>query len=94
MRRLKIDLHCIRQPETEIADVEKIRQALATDTAITHIALVHCETTTGLLNPIEEVGKLASEYGKVYIVDAMSSFGGYPMTLEGTARRLPDLVGQ
>ena len=48
---------------------------------ITHIAMVHSETTTGMLNPIEEVAALAKEYGKRYIVDAMSSFGGIPLDI-------------
>ncbi|TNC56065.1 aminotransferase class V-fold PLP-dependent enzyme, partial [Klebsiella quasipneumoniae] len=45
------------------------------------IAMVHSETTTGMLNPIEEVAALAKEYGKRYIVDAMSSFGGIPLDI-------------
>jgi 2-aminoethylphosphonate-pyruvate transaminase len=49
---------------------------------VTHVALVHCETTTGLLNPVEEVGALCRRYGKIYILDAMSSFGGIPMTVD------------
>lgn len=63
-----------RQP-----DVDKIRLYLEEDESITHIAMVHCETTTGLLNPIESVGQLAQQFHKTYIVDAMSSFGGVPI---------------
>ncbi len=62
-------------------DVAAIEQILQTDPAITHIAMVHSETTTGMLNPIEEVAVLAQRYGKRYIVDAMSSFGGIPMDI-------------
>jgi len=40
--------------------------------------VVHCETTTGMLNPIKELGEIVKKYGKEYIVDAMSSFGGIP----------------
>jgi len=54
-------------------------RALAADEAITHIALVHCETTTGILNPITEVGRVAKRHGRVYIVDAMSSFVAVPI---------------
>ncbi|MFK3705795.1 2-aminoethylphosphonate--pyruvate transaminase [Raoultella sp. BIGb0138] len=60
-------------------DVATIAQILEDDPAITHIAMVHSETTTGMLNPIAEVAVLAQRYGKRYIVDAMSSFGGIPM---------------
>lgn len=47
----------------------------------THIAMIHCETTTGLLNPIAAIGTLAKEYGLSFIVDAMSSFGGIPIDI-------------
>ncbi len=48
----------------------------------THIAMVHCETTTGRLNPIQEVGDIARRAGVSYIVDAMSSFGGMEIDIE------------
>lgn len=57
----------------------EVRALLQNDSAITHVAVVHCETTTGMLNPIAEIGKVVKEFGKTYIVDAMSSFGGVPM---------------
>jgi 2-aminoethylphosphonate-pyruvate transaminase len=49
---------------------------LQEDPQITHVAMVHCETTTGMLNPIKAIGDIAKKYKKVFIVDAMSSFGG------------------
>ena len=81
-RRLEIDCTEITQPETEPADLRRIEAALEGDPAITHLALVHCETTTGMLNPAAEAGALAGRYGKSYILDAMSSFGGIPMTMD------------
>ncbi|GLR08417.1 2-aminoethylphosphonate--pyruvate transaminase [Mixta theicola] len=60
-------------------DASEIDRILDEDRSITHIAMVHCETTTGMLNPIAEVAELAQRYGKIYIVDAMSSFGGIPL---------------
>jgi len=81
-RRLKIDVHEIAQVETEPSDVARIEAALREDPAITHVALVHCETTTGMLNPVREVGQLARQFGKTYIVDAMSSLGGIPLSME------------
>jgi 2-aminoethylphosphonate-pyruvate transaminase len=80
--RLRIDCHELAHAETERADLERMRQALESDPSITHVAMAHCETTTGMLNPAEEVGKLTRRYGKKYILDAMSSFGGVPMTME------------
>ena len=55
---------------------DELKRLLEEDREITHIATVHCETTTGILNPLEMIAKLAMEQGKTLIVDAMSSFGG------------------
>ncbi|MCG9536330.1 2-aminoethylphosphonate--pyruvate transaminase [Providencia huaxiensis] len=74
--------HCIYDcGEVSLLDLQQIEQILQQDNPITHIAMVHCETTTGILNPIEKVAKLAKQYQKRYIVDAMSSFGGVPMDI-------------
>lgn len=80
--RLRIARAVIELPETEPADPKRVAAALAADAALTHVALVHCETTTGMLNPAAEVGRVVAEQGKSFIVDAMSSFGGMPLTLE------------
>jgi 2-aminoethylphosphonate-pyruvate transaminase len=79
---LGIDHADLVQPETSPVDPAAVARMLARDRAITHVGVVHCETTTGVLNPIVEVGRVAAEYGKVYLVDAISSFGGIPLTLE------------
>lgn len=60
----------------KIPSAEKIAEILDKDPAITHIAMVHSETTSGILNDIEAVGKVVKERGRTFIVDAMSSFGG------------------
>ncbi|WP_342488259.1 2-aminoethylphosphonate--pyruvate transaminase [Cytobacillus sp. FSL W7-1323] len=54
----------------------EIRNLLSLDNEITHIVMVHCETTTGILNPIEMIANVAKETNKTLIIDAMSSFGG------------------
>lgn len=69
---------CGELARPDLADLAAYLQA---DPTISHIALVHCETTTGMLNPIREVGELARRYGKIYLVDAMSSFGGIPLDM-------------
>ncbi len=51
-------------------------ELLDEDPGITHVSMVHSETTSGILNDIEAVGKVVKEKGRVFIVDAMSSFGG------------------
>ncbi len=80
--RLRVPRLAVLLAETEPADVDWIRELLLADPGVTHLALVHCETTTGLLNPVAAVGRLAAEFGKVFIVDAMSSFGGIPFTVQ------------
>jgi 2-aminoethylphosphonate-pyruvate transaminase len=65
--------------EVDPPDLEALERTLETDPAITHVAVVHCETTTGMLNPVDRIGEIVQAHGKVYIVDAMSSFGGIPM---------------
>lgn len=59
-----------------------IREKLEKDPSITHIIMVHCETTTGILNPLEMVSELAKTYDKTLIIDAMSSFGGIEINVE------------
>ena len=87
-RLLKIaDVHKISTSElTFVEDIQPaphvLEQALQSDQAITHVAVIHCETTTGIINPIEEYGKIAKAHNCIYIVDAMSSFGAYPIDLK------------
>ena len=54
----------------------KIAEILDGDGRITHVAMVHSETTSGILNDISSVAKVVKERGRTFIVDAMSSFGG------------------
>src|SRR5699024_4067844 len=57
-------------------DEAELRYILDEDQQITHIVMVHCETTTGILNPIKMVSNLSKVYQKTLVIDAMSSFGG------------------
>ena len=82
--RLKIRYQVLSFPEVEPVDPATVERALWADSELTHVALVHCETTTGILNPAEEVGAVCRRHGKVYILDAMSSFAGIPLSVEGT----------
>lgn len=80
--RLKIDCLEIKQPETTSPDLGQLKKVIQQETGLTHVAMVHCETTTGMLNPVEAIGQLVHQAGLTYIVDAMSSFGGIPMSME------------
>jgi 2-aminoethylphosphonate-pyruvate transaminase len=68
--------------ETEQVSVEYVDDYLAHNAEITHVAVVHCETTTGILNPLKEITHMVKMHGKKLIVDAMSSFGGVPLDVE------------
>jgi len=61
---------------TTAADVERL---LAADATVTHVGLVHCETSTGILNPLQDVAAAVARHGRSLIVDAMSSFGALPI---------------
>lgn len=65
-----------RRPEPEEVD------ALIAAKGITHLAMVHCETTTGILNDIQAVGDVCRRRGVTFIVDAMSSFGGMDIPVQ------------
>ena len=60
----------------KVPDAAAAAKILAEDPEITHVSMVHSETTSGILNDIESVAKAVKAAGKVFIVDAMSSFGG------------------
>ncbi|XP_063879156.1 2-aminoethylphosphonate--pyruvate transaminase-like [Scylla paramamosain] len=72
--------------------VHEVKRLLEKDAAWTTVAIVHCETSSGVINPVEEVGLLVHRYcpGAVFFVDAMSSFGAVPLDL--TAARIDYLV--
>jgi 2-aminoethylphosphonate-pyruvate transaminase len=54
---------------------EDLERALLADRSITHVAVVHCETSAGILNPLKEIALAVARHGRSLIVDAMSSFG-------------------
>jgi 2-aminoethylphosphonate-pyruvate transaminase len=68
--------------ENIVPPVEDAEEVMRNDESITHVAIVHCETTTGIFNDIAGIGQLASKYNKIFIVDAMSSFGAVPIDLK------------
>lgn len=65
--------------EDQPADPARIAAVLAADPQITHVAQVHCETGTGILNPLDEIGTIVRRAGRRMIVDAMSTFGALPL---------------
>ncbi len=78
---LKIDTVTLEYAENTTPDLRQIEEALKTDSKITNVSVVHCETTTGIVNPIREIGEIVAQSGTGYFVDAMSSFGAVPVNL-------------
>ena len=62
-------------------DVDRL---LAADRSITHVGLIHCETSTGILNPLPEIAATVARHGRRLVVDAMSSFGALPIDARTT----------
>ena len=79
--RYRIDREVLRWPENKPVEPSKVREKLRSDPQLSHVAVVHCETTTGILNPVADLGALVRELGRTFIVDAMSSFGAIPIDL-------------
>ena len=82
LKRARIPAAVVRSDESTPPSVDALESILARYKEITHFAAVHCETTTGILNPIGEYGGLARKYGKIYGVDAMISLGAIPIDFE------------
>jgi 2-aminoethylphosphonate-pyruvate transaminase len=78
---LKIPVTELSGPEDRRPDMEELGRVLQADSAITHVAAVHSETSTGMINPVREIGEIVKRFNRTYFVDAMSSFGGVPLNL-------------
>jgi 2-aminoethylphosphonate-pyruvate transaminase len=61
--------------------VSDLSAKLAADPEISHVVAVQCETTSGILNPLEDIAEACKQAGRLLIVDAMSSFGALPLDL-------------
>lgn len=83
-RRLGHGIEAIEWAEDSPVEPATVEAALAADPAISHVALVHCETTAGLLNPLEATATVVARAGRRLILDAMSSFGALPIDLAAT----------
>ena len=83
------DVACRRYAVLEAAedapvDPQALDEALADDPETTHVAAVHCETTTGVVNPVETVADVCAEHSRNLLVDAMSAFGALPLDARST----------
>ncbi|OUS70633.1 2-aminoethylphosphonate--pyruvate transaminase [Paenibacillus sp. MY03] len=80
-RVLHVPVVAVDVGETSPISAAMLEETLDAHPDATHLAVVHCETTTGMLNPIAEVTHAAKRRGLTTIVDAMSSFGGIPLDM-------------
>lgn len=76
-----LNYHLMKFEETEAVDPQRVNAYLEEHPEVTHVSVVHCETTTGVLNPVAEIARVVKAHQKVLIVDAMSSFGGVPVDM-------------
>jgi 2-aminoethylphosphonate-pyruvate transaminase len=75
----------LETPEDTPVDLEALDAALLAGQDVSHVAVVHCETTSGILNPLEAVAAVTARHGRGLLIDAMSAFGAIPLD----ARALP-----
>lgn len=81
-RHAGISFTLYRQDYDRQPDPEVIADYLQKDPEITHVSMVHGETTSGILNDIEAVGRVVKGAGRIFIVDAMSTFGGMEIPMK------------
>ena len=60
---------------------EEVTEALLADTSITHVVVVHCETSSGILNPVKEISDAVYAQGRKLLIDSMSAFGAVPLDI-------------
>lgn len=85
-----IETETLDTPENRKISPAGVAERLAASNGITHVAVIHCETTTGIVNPIEAIGAEVARAGAAYIVDAMSSFCAIELNMD--AARIDFLV--
>jgi len=71
-------------PEDTPPDLAAVERILEQSRTITHVFAVHCETTSGILNPIEAIAGICERHGKRLLIDAMSAFGAIPLDARTT----------
>jgi len=81
-RILEIPTIELEYPENKTPDLEEIDNILKNDYEITNVCAVHCETTTGIINPVFDIGNLVKHHDRTYMVDAVSTAGAYPISIK------------
>lgn len=81
LNRLGRPVVTLDKGDSEAPSPEEIVSVLDADRTISHLWIVHCETTSGIVNPIAEICKAVSGRALTVMVDAMSSFGAIPIDM-------------
>ena len=74
------DYSIIETPEDTPPSLKDLDAQLSKDKRFSHVLAVHCETTSGILNPLNEIGAIVSKHNRRLLVDAMSAFGAIPIS--------------
>jgi 2-aminoethylphosphonate-pyruvate transaminase len=69
----------LERAENMPIEASAVTAALVQDPSITHVAVIHCETTSGILNPLHEIAQAVAHAGRSLLIDAMSAFGAIPV---------------
>ena len=73
------DFKILEWAEDRPVDPAAVAKAVAEDPVISHVAVIHCETTSGILNPLAEIAAVVAKAGRGLLIDAMSAFGAIPI---------------
>ncbi len=83
LKRLNRPFAKVDKGDSAAPTVGEIVETLEADADISHVWMIHCETTSGIVNPIIEIGLAVKQRGLTFMVDAMSSFGAIPIDMAG-----------
>ncbi len=84
-RTYRIDHETVRHDWMDAIDVERVVARLDAEHGFTHVAVIHHETTTGRLNPLDVLGRACAARGVRLLVDGVSSFGAEAIDFDGAA---------
>lgn len=84
LQRIVRPVEVLDVSEASAPSVKQVAELLDKDQAISHVWLVHCETTSGIVNPVHDIAQAVKERKRTFMVDAMSSFGALPLNLEAS----------
>ena len=73
-------VNVVQTEEDRPADVSGLDEALMNDAGITHVSVVYCETTSGIVNPIADIAEVVARHGRGLLIDAVSAFGALPLS--------------